>query len=132
MSGNYKSMQNAKMLFFKMKKHISLKWEILWSNNLTLFREAFSGLITDVKRRGGGGEGVSKRPPLLNLTHLYLTERRSKKYLNFVTHPLTSAGISIFHLKSANFAISRNTDIDCILIHNLYFFELVLSCWEIV
>ena len=30
-----------------------------------------------------------------------------------------------FQLKSANFAISRNTDIDCILIHN-YFFQLFL------
>ena len=27
-----------------------------------------------------------------------------------------------FYWKSANFGISRNTDIDCILIHNTYFF----------
>ena len=32
---------------------------------------------------------------------------------------LTSA---LFHRKSANFAISRNTYIDCILIHNFYLF----------
>ena len=30
----------------------------------------------------------------------------------------SSADISIIHRKSANFAISRNTDIDCILVHN--------------
>ena len=33
--------------------------------------------------------------------------------------PLSSADISIFHWRSAKFAISRNTDdIDCILIYN--------------
>ena len=47
-----------------MKKHISLKWEILWSSNLTLFRETFSGLITD-----GGGGGVAKKAPLLKICH---------------------------------------------------------------
>ena len=31
-----------------------------------------------------------------------------------MTHPLSSADISIFHRKSRNFTISRNTDIDCI------------------
>ena len=35
-----------------------------------------------------------------------------------MTHPLNSADISIFHRKSANFAISRNTGIDYILAHN--------------
>ena len=29
---------------------------------------------------------------------------------------------TFFHRKSANFAISRNTDIDCILIHNFNLF----------
>ena len=38
--------------------------------------------------------------------------------MNYVTHSLNSAGISIFYWKSANFAISRNTEIDCILTHN--------------
>ena len=33
---------------------------------------------------------------------------------------LTSA---FFHQKSANFAMSENTDIDCILVHNFYFFN---------
>ena len=30
--------------------------------------------------------------------------------MNHVTHPLSSADISIFYQKSANFAIPRNTD----------------------
>ena len=38
--------------------------------------------------------------------------------MNHGAHPLVSAEISIFHRKSANFAISKKTDIDCI-IHNL-------------
>ena len=42
--------------------------------------------------------------------------------MNHVTHPLSPADTSIFQWKSANFAIPRNTDIDSILIHNLYLF----------
>ena len=45
---------------------------------------------------------------------LYLTQRTSKNTINHVTRPLTSADISIFYRNSANFAISRNTDIDSI------------------
>ena len=41
-------------------------------------------------------------------------KRIQKKYINHVTHPLGSAGIEFFHLKSATFVISRNTDIDYI------------------
>ena len=39
--------------------------------------------------------------------------------MNHVTQPQSSADISIFYRKSANFVTSRNTDIDGILIHNL-------------
>ena len=56
-----------------------------------------------------------------NLTQLYLIQRGFKNYMNNITHPFSSADISIFchqHRKSTNFAISRNTDIHCILIHN--------------
>ena len=65
-----------------------------------------------------------------NLTELYLTQRKSKKYMNHVTHSLNSADISFFHRKSANFAISRNTDIDCISIHNFYLFWLFLILYR--
>ena len=36
-----------------------------------------------------------------------------------MTQLLSSGEISIFHLKSATFVISGDTDIGCILIHNL-------------
>ena len=74
-------------------------------------------------RRGG----AKKAPSLKFVTHilqqqnlaqLYLAQRRSKKYLNQVTHPLSSADIAFLHRKSANFVKSRNIDIECILIHN--------------
>ena len=42
---------------------------------------------------------------------------------------LTSA---FFHRISANFAISKNTDIDCILINNFYLFELLLSVYRLL
>ena len=42
--------------------------------------------------------------------------------MNHVTHPLRSADIIIFHRKLANFAISENTDTDCILVHNSFNF----------
>ena len=62
----------------------------------------------------GWWEGVAKRPSSLKS---YL--KRSKKYMNQVTHPLTSADSRFFfHWKSANFVISRSTYIDCILVHN--------------
>ena len=35
-----------------------------------------------------------------------------------MAHPLSSVYISIFHQKSATFALLRNTDKDCILMHN--------------
>ena len=40
-----------------------------------------------------------------------------KSYINHVT-PLEFVDISIFYWKSATFVISRNTDIDCNLVHN--------------
>ena len=65
-----------------------------------------------------------------NLAQLYLTQRRSKNYMNHVTHSLISADIGIFSSKISNFAISRNTDIDCVLIHNFYLFSLFLSLYR--
>ena len=47
--------------------------------------------------------------------------------MGHLTHLLISADITIFHRKSANFSISRNADIDCILIHNFYFYTFVES-----
>ena len=73
---------------------------------------------------GCGGGGGAKKFPSPKICHTYPTmmkigtQRRFKKYIKYVTHYLSSADISIFHRKSANFTISRNTDTDCILKHN--------------
>ena len=85
-------------------------------------------LFRGCSRMAGGQKGP---PSLRSVTHilrwwklaqLYLTRRRSKKYMNHVTHTWVLLTSAFFHQKSANFAISRNTDIDCILIHNFYLF----------
>ena len=91
------------------------------NRTLTLFRMGFFGAAH------GWGRG-GKKPPLPKTGHTYLTMmklgtvipylEKIQKNMNHVAHPLSSADISIFHRKSANFAISRNTDIECILIHN--------------
>ena len=48
--------------------------------------------------------------------------------LKSVTHILSNlTHISIFSPEILTFVISRNTDIDCILIHNFYFFKVFLS-----
>ena len=85
--------------------------------SLTPLGIGLSGLLTDWGRH-----------PLPKLCHTYTTKMRlgtvipflkkTQKYLNHVTHLLSSANISIFHRKSANFAISENTNIDCTLVHN--------------
>ena len=82
------------------------------------------GLCRGCSRMRGGGK---KCPSLKSVTHilqwwnlaqLYLSQRKSKKYMNHVTHPWVLLTSVFFHRESANFDISRNTDIDCILIHN--------------
>ena len=92
---------------------------------LTLFRMGFSGLLTD----GGDQKGLPSLksvPHILqwwNLAQLYLTQRRSKKYMNHVTHPLSSADISIFSSEISKFCYIKKyryrLHIDCI---SSYFF----------
>ena len=52
----------------------------------------------------------TKYPSVMELGtwHLYLNQRRSKKYINHMKHPLESAEICIFHQKLAIFVISGN------------------------
>ena len=57
-------------------------------------------------------------PITMKLDAVILYPKKIQKYMNHVTHSLNSADINNFHRKSANIAISRNTDEDCILIHN--------------
>ena len=59
---------------------------------------------------------------MMELGNYILTEESPKNLKNHVTHPLSSADISIFSPEIASFAISRNKDIDCISVRN---FELV-------
>ena len=74
---------------------------------LTLFRMGFYGAAHWWVGRG------SKRPPSLKpAKNIWITWQTPWVLL-------TSA---FFNLKSANFAISRNTDFDWILIHNFYLF----------
>ena len=43
-----------------------------------------------------------------------------------VMHPLSSADTN-FSPKISKFVVSRNADIDCILVHNFYLFKLSLN-----
>ena len=70
--------------------------------------------------------GVGGDPPPSNLSHIsysnetwYSYRRRSKKCMNQLTHPLSSADISIFSLEIGKLCyISENTDINCILVND--------------
>ena len=81
---------------------------------LTLFRMGFFGAAHGC----GGGRGWAKSAPFPKICRTYPTMMKlgtvmpclKKNYTNHVTHPLCSAEISIFYRKSANFAMSRNTD----------------------
>ena len=44
--------------------------------------------------------------------------KKIQKFMNHATNRFISVGISIFLTEISNVAISRNIDIDCILIHN--------------
>ena len=48
--------------------------------------------------------------------------KKIQKFINHMTHTLSSADIIIFYQKSATFVILKNTGKDCILKHNFYFF----------
>ena len=76
---------------------------------LTLFRMGFFWSCSWMKEGGGG---LFSLPSLKSATHilqwwnlaqLYLTSVRSQKSINHVTHPLSSADISIFSLEISKF-----------------------------
>ena len=97
---------------------------------LTVFRMGFFGATT--------GMSGTKRPTSLNLSHTsyndktytlytgtvipYLKMIRFKKYMNKVTHSLSSAGISIFYRKSETLPLSKNKDRDFVFIDDFYSF----------
>ena len=68
------------------------------------FRKSYFGAAYGFVEGGGGGGGggtpslksVSHFLQRRNLAQLYLTQSKSKNYINHLTHPLSSAGIIIF------------------------------------
>ena len=74
------------------------------------FNPVQDGLFWGCSRMGGGGQkcphslnSFTHILQLWNLAELYLTKRRSKKYMNHVTHSLSSADISIFSPEISKF-----------------------------
>ena len=47
-------------------------------------------------------------------------------------HHLSSADVTIFYRKSTIFVISRNADLDCILIYDFYLFKTFFESGEVV
>ena len=77
------------------------------------------GLFFEATQKGSPPWNMSYISYNDDTSHSYtLPKENPKKYINHVTHHLSSAGISIFHQKSAHFAIPGNADIDCIWKHN--------------
>ena len=56
-----------------------------------------------------------------HLAQLYLTQRKSKKYINHMTHHLSSASISIFSTKISKFCYTKK-----------YRYRLYLNAWLLV
>ena len=91
-----------------------------WKHKKTtgFFMISVGGLIASLTlfrihhfRDAHGWEGSKKAPSLKSVTHilqwwnltqLYLTKKRSKKYVNHVTHLMSSTGITIFSLEMSN------------------------------
>ena len=90
-------------------------------NNLLGFLTNVNDNLSPIQDGSFGGSsrmgGLESRSSLESVT-LTLPKEDPKKYMSHVTQPSSSADISIFYWKSANFAVSKNTDIDCILIYN--------------
>ena len=80
--------------------------------------------------RGWGRGGRQRGPPFPKIFHSYPTmmkqlgtvipqlKKIQKIYESRDTSPDICWHQHFFHQESANFVISKNTDIDCILVHN--------------
>ena len=86
-------------IYLKLKSLIRNCWSYYTVNPIQ------DGLFRGWSRMWGCGGGAKRPPSLKSATHIlqwwnlaqfYLTQRRSKKYMNHVTHLLSSADISIF------------------------------------
>ena len=87
-----------------------------WQKETTYFNPIQDGLFRDCSRTWEGQ----------NLSHISCSDETWDSYTLHKEDPRHSPWVllksAFFHRKSANFAISRNTDINCILIHNFYLF----------
>ena len=111
-----------------------LFFQVILSAQLTLFNMGIFGAAY-----GWGGQKGT--PPLTKICHTYPTmmklgsyslPKEDPKNISITRHTpwvlLTSA---FSHWKSANFVISRNTDIDCISMHNFALFSQSLKIFLI-
>ena len=96
--------------------------ELTWKPNINPTQD---GHFRGCSRMGEGG--AAKRPPLPKICHKYPTmmklgyilPKEDPKNIWIMWHtPWLLLTLAFFQQKSANFVISRNADIDCILEHN--------------
>ena len=102
----YQHAKNQAILSF-----ISKQWNLICRENFDLYLR--SKIFDSIQDGLFGGCFTAKAPPplktvthilqWLNLAQLYLTKRRSRKYMNRVPHPLNSAEISIFSPEISRF-----------------------------
>ena len=116
-SGNFSSCT------VKLQKYLKLTFRLKFNHDY--LESAVWKALSDFNPIDDGGfflrllmdsEGEPKRPPPYildilqwwHLAQLHLTQRRSKKYIDHVTPPLTtSAGISTFSLKISKFCYTK-------------------------
>ena len=100
-------LKELQCVFIKNNRWFLLRHACFGEFTLILFRMGFFGAA-----HGCGGAGPKSPHSLKSVTHipqwwhwaqLYLTQRRSIKYMNHVTHPLSSGDISIFSLEINKF-----------------------------
>ena len=83
------------------------------------------GLLNTAHGQGGRG---GEKGPFPKICHTYPTKidlatvipypKKIQKYINHVTYPSVLLTSAFYHHKSANFAMSRNAEVDCVLIYN--------------
>ena len=97
----------------------------------TNFNPIQDGHFRGCSRMAGGGRGGKKTllpkichtdPTIMKLGTVIPYPKKTQKYMNHVTHPLSFADISIFSPGIGKFCYINKCDIDCILIHNFYLF----------
>ena len=95
---------------------------------LTLFRMGIFGAA----HRWEGGGGKKGPPPPPKTLHSYTLPKEDPKNIRITWYiPWVLLTSAFFLRKSENFFISRNTDINCILIRNFYFFVTFLESLNI-